>query len=157
MTLSRRHVASLLPAGLCSLAACGGGDEQPAPERPAATQASADEMLVIRLKKENRSTTRGTATLKGGDRGYHVTLAVRPKRDHPAHIHNVTCEEYRATKGFDAQLATVAEPLTDLDKGRSETSVEAPLSRVRTGSFSINVHSYEGGYPVVACVNIPAG
>jgi hypothetical protein len=152
----RRHVACLLAAGLCLLAGCGGGADNPAPERTPATQASADENVVIRLKRENGSATSGTATLNGGDRGYSVTIAVRPKRDHPAHIHDVTCDEYRATKGFDAKLDTVAESLSDLSKGRSETSVDAPLSLVRTGAFSINVHSYTGGYPVVACANIPA-
>jgi hypothetical protein len=163
MAMKRRLLACRLLAIVGSLAACGGDDEQAAaertaaPERTTAPQAKADETLVIRLKQQNRFTTTGTATIKGGDRGYSVRLAVKPKDDHMAHIHNVTCAEYRATKGFDAQLATVDEPLTDVEKGRSETSIEAPLSSVRTGGFSINVHSYEGGFPAVACAHIPAG
>ena len=96
-------------------------------------------------------------TLKGGDRGFTVALAVKPKGDHPAHIHNVRCEEYRALKDFDAQYATVEAGLRDVSKGKSKTSVAAPLSNYRTGGFSINVHSYAGGFPVVACANIPAG
>ena len=60
-------------------------------------------------------------------------------------------------KDFDAQLATVEAALSDVTKGKSKTSVDAALSDYRTGGFSINVHSYTGGFPVVACANIPAG
>jgi hypothetical protein len=35
-----------------------------------------------------------------------------PKNSGPAHIHGVTCEEYRAMKDFDAQFATVEIGLT---------------------------------------------
>ena len=95
-------------------------------------------------------------TLKGGDRGFTVSLAMKPRRDHPAHIHNVTCKEYRAMKDFDAQFATVEVALRDVANGKSKTAVDAPLSNYRSGGFSINVHSYTGGFPVVACANIPA-
>ena len=60
-------------------------------------------------------------------------------------------------KDFDEQFATVDVTLSDVAKGTSKTSVDAPLSDYRTGSFSINVHSYAGGFPVVACGDIPAG
>ncbi len=96
-------------------------------------------------------------TLKGSDEGFTVTLAVRPKGDHPTHVHNVTCQEYRAIKDFDAQFATVDVALRDVENGKSKTSVDAPLSDFRTGGFSINVHDYTGGFPVVACADIPAG
>ena len=88
--------------------------------------------------------------------GFTVNLVVKPRGDHPAHIHNVTCSEYRAMKDFDAQLATVDTTLKDVASGKSKTSVDAPLSGYRTGGFSINVHSYSGGFPVVACASIPA-
>jgi hypothetical protein len=69
----------------------------------------------------------------------------------------VTCEEYRATEGFEAQLATVDTPLVDLSRGRSKTSVGGPLAEYRAGGYSINVHSTKAGFPVVACGDIPAG
>jgi hypothetical protein len=153
----RRSLAYLLPLGLSLVAACGGEEETPAPARTAARSAAANATVAVPLEEQNRSGSSGTATLRGGDRGFTVTLAVKPRREHPAHIHNVTCEEYRAIKGFDAQLATVDESLTDVQKGRSKTSVDTPLSRFRTGGFSINVHSYESGFPVVACGDIPTG
>ena len=60
-------------------------------------------------------------------------------------------------KDFDAQFATVDVALRDVENGKSKTSVDAPLSDFRTGGFSINVHDYTGGFPVVACADIPAG
>jgi hypothetical protein len=152
----RRQLVHLLPASLSVLVACGGGEEAPAPTRPAAPPANADETVAFKLGEENGSGSSGTATLKGGDRGFSVILAVkRPKNSGPAHIHNVTCEQYRAMKDFDAQLATVEEALSDLADGKSRTRVDNPLSQYRTAGFSINVHSYAGSFPVVACGDIP--
>jgi hypothetical protein len=159
----RRFVACFVSAGLGLLAACGSGDEKAAPARSAAQTATAtatsaaDETVAFALEQEHRSGSSGTVTLKGGDREFAVALAMNPKRDHPAHIHNVTCNQYRALKDFDAQYATVEVTLTDVAKGKSKTAVDAPLADYRTGGFSINVHSYAGGFPVVACGNIPAG
>ena len=158
----RRYLGPLLPAGLVVLVACGGGDESPAPAETAAPTATpvaaeADATVAFKLREENGSGISGTARLRGGDDGFTVKLAAkRPQTSGPAHIHNVTCEEYRALKDFDAQLGTVSMPLADLVDGKSSTPVDkAPLSEYRTGSFSINVHSYDGGFPVVACGDIP--
>ena len=163
----RRCVACFVSAGLGLLAACGGSDESSAPARSAAPTATAtraatgipaaDAKIAFALEPEHRSGSSGKVTLKGGDRGFTVALAVKSKRDHLAHIHNVTCQQYRALKDFDAQFATVDVALRDVAKGRATTAVDAPLSDYRTGGFSINVHSYTGGFPVVACGNIPAG
>ena len=160
----RRYLGPLVPASLVVLAACGGGDESPAPARSAAPTATAaaaeaDTTVAFKLREENGSGISGTARLKGGDDGFTVTLAAkRPRASGPAHIHDVTCADYRALKDFDAQLGTVSVPLADLVDGKSRTSVDkGPLSEYRTAGFSINVHSYEGGFPVVACGDIPTG
>ena len=42
-------------------------------------------------------------------------------------------------------------------RGQGGDQVAAALAKYRTGGFAINVHSYAGGFPVVACGNIPAG
>jgi hypothetical protein len=150
----RRALAHLLPLSLSVLVACGGGEEKPTSARPA----TSDGTIAFKLREENRSGSSGTATLNGGERGFTVTSRMkRAKLSGPAHIHNVTCESYRALKDFDAQLATVDDPLTDVVDGTSRTRIDERLSQYRTGGFSINVHSYEGGFPVVACGNIPAG
>ena len=154
----RRRLIHLLPVSLCALVACGGDEGKPAAPRPAAPPAKADETVALTLGEENRSGISGTATLKGGERGFTVVLVMkRPKDVGPAHIHNVTCEKYRALEGFDAQLATVEEALRDVLAGKSKTRVDKALSRYRTAGFSINVHSYVGTFPVVACADIPRG
>jgi hypothetical protein len=158
----RRFVACFGSAGLCLLAACGGGDEKPAaraaaPTASATAKAMPDERFAFALEEEHGSGRSGTVTVNGGDGGFNVALAVEPKRDQVAHIHNVTCREYRAMNDFDAQLATVELNLRDVANGKSKTSVSARLADYRTGGFSINVHSYRSGFPVVACGDIPAG
>lgn len=154
----RRSLVFLLPGSLSVLVACGGGEERPAPAARTATPTQAAQTVVFELGEQHRSGSSGSAALTGGDRGFTVTLKVKhPKNAGPAHIHNVTCEQYRALKDFDSQLATVEVGLTDLARGRSTTRVDAPLSRYRTAEFSINVHSYAGAFPVVACGNIPRG
>jgi hypothetical protein len=150
-------LALLLPVSLSVLIACGDGEEESAPAQTAAPPAKADETVSFKLAEENRSGKSGTATLKGGDGGFSVTLKLKRGRGYNlAHIHTVTCEKYRALKDFDEQYATVSVPLTDLEEGKSRSRVDSALSEYRPG-HSINVHSTEGGFPVVACGDIPTG
>jgi hypothetical protein len=159
----RHLLAALLAVALAALAGCGGDDDAAAPadsaaratETPAPTAGPA-EKVAFKLKEEHGSGKTGNATLRGGDDGLTVNVAIKGYSG-PAHIHNVTCDEYRALKDFDAQLATVDLPLPDLEAGRSRSQHDAELSAYRTGGFSVNVHSFEGGFPVVACGDIPAG
>ena len=151
----RRHLAPLL---LVALAACGDDDAAPTPAPAAETPtptAAPPAKIALKLMQENGSGKTGAATLRGDDDGFTVNVAIKGW-DGPAHIHDVTCEEYRALKDFDAQLATVDLPLPDLEGGRSRSEHDAELSAYLTGGFSINVHSFEGGFPVVACGDIPA-
>ena len=116
--------------------------------------------LVVKLKQENRSGQSGTAVLVSRKRGFDVVLRVsRPVRfpgnSQNAHIHDVTCAKYRRIKGFSRQLATVADSLYNLDRGRSTSTVGVPLAKRTTGTFSINVHDDNAPYTVVACGDIP--
>jgi hypothetical protein len=152
----RRRIAPFL-AALSLLAACGEGDESAAPAKTATPAPKADETVAVELAEENRSGSSGTATLKGGEKGFLVTLRLKGRRDpSPAHFHTGTCKQYRALKDFEAQLATVAFPLTDVVEGKSRTETGTPLSEYRTDVFSINVHSTKAGFPVVACGDVPA-
>ena len=118
------------------LVACGGDDDAPAPAAETPTPTAAPPAKVaFKLKEENGSGKSGHATLRGGDDGFTVN---------------------RALKDFDAQLETVDAPLPDLEGGRSRSQEDAELSAYLTGGFSVNVHSTEGGFPVVACGDIPA-
>jgi hypothetical protein len=152
-----RLCVALLLAAVSLLAACGEDEEPAASAKTAAPAPKADETVEFELAEENRSGSSGTATLKGGDKGFTVTLTLKGRRaPSPAHIHTGTCKEYRALKDFDAQLATVGLPLTDVVDGKSRTETGTPLSDYRTDVFSINVHSTKGGFPVVACGDLPA-
>jgi hypothetical protein len=153
----RGRLALLLLVGMSVVTACGGGEEESAPAKTAAPAPKADETVTFEVAEENRSGKSGTATLKGGDGGFTVTLELkRPRGYNLAHIHTVTCEKYRALTNFDEQFATVSAPLTDLEEGKSRSRVDTALSEYRPG-YSINVHSTKGGFPVVACGDIPSG
>ena len=162
-TKRRRFVALFVPAGVCFVAACGSGEEEAAPARsasPAATAtavAAANETVSFPLKQEHRSGRSGKVTLKGGDDGFTVALRVKPKGGHPAHIHDVTCQEYRALKDFDAQFATVDVPWTMWRRGsRRPRSTRRSRTIGPAASPSTSTHT-TGGFPVVACADIPAG
>jgi hypothetical protein len=144
---------------LCVASGCGGSENVSGPGAPAAgpTPGKAAKTVALRLEEEHRSGAFGTATVKGDEHATSVTLRVEPggPRYH-AHIHDVSCTEYRRMTSFSAQLATVAEGLGDIVDGKSETDVVAPLSRYGKPGFSINVHKYAEPYPVIACGDIPS-
>jgi hypothetical protein len=116
---------------------------------------------AIALRQQNRSGQSGTATLiERADGTFTVRLRMSKPVRFPgprqnAHIHNVTCAKYARMKSFNAQLATVADWLTNLSRGRSTTHVSVPLAKRMTGRFAINVHEQNPPYTVVACGNIP--
>jgi len=114
--------------------------------------------VAVRLKEENGSGNMGRATLRPGSDGFTVVLRTNPRRlDYHAHIHDVSCADYRRIKDFDAQLATIAEGLRDPAKGKSATDIAKPLASFRTAGYSINVHDLDPTFTVVACGDIPAG
>jgi hypothetical protein len=116
----------------------------------------------IALAEQNKSDQTGTATLIPGGQGdeFEVALEVTAPKKFPgpqqhAHIHDVTCAEYAGIKSFNEQLGTVASGLDDLLRGRSRSTVAAPLSDYATGQFSINVHEQDAPYTAVVCGDIP--
>jgi hypothetical protein len=86
-----------------------------------------------------------------------VSIRITPDtgESNPAHIHNVTCAQYRAMSSFSARLATVEDGLNALDHGRSETVVAVELPARANGRYSINVHKPAHPYDVIACGDIP--
>jgi hypothetical protein len=151
--------ACIVVVAACGLPACGGSAEVGGPGGPAkeSTPGQAAETIAFRLEEENRSGGSGRATLKGDDRAISVVLEVRPADErYHAHIHNVSCSDYRGMTSTGAQLATVVQGLGDLVDGRSETNVNAALTSYRKPGFSINVHEYAHPYPVIACGDLPS-
>jgi hypothetical protein len=155
MTIDRR-VSTGLVTFLCIgvvataslVAAAGDGD-------------AAGEKTTITLREKNRSGQSGTATLiERADGTFTVKIRMSkpvrfPGSRQNAHIHKVTCAKYARMKSFNAQLATVADWLTNVSRGRSTTHISVPLSKRMTGRFAINVHEQNPPYTVVACGNIP--
>jgi CHRD domain-containing protein len=90
----------------------------------------------------------GTATLTSVDATKtKVTLQLEnaPAGPQPAHIHTGNCPKPGAVKY----------PLTNVEKGTSETTVAASLDDLLAGVFAINVHKSPGeGHVYVSCGDI---
>lgn len=131
-------LGALLAALTLAVAACGGDDEE----------AGADGAVEVTLSEQNGSGQSGTATLAPAGEGQTtVTLELSSPGEapQPVHIHMGTCEN----------LGDVAYPLTNLEGGTSETTVEVALEELQAGEFAINAHeSEEAIQNYVACGNI---
>lgn len=147
-----------------ALPACGGGGEtgeatpakQPAPA--ATTTAEEPEPITVELREVGGSGQSGKATLTptgtGSIETFAVELELQPAGESPqmAHVHEATCAEYAEIEGFDAQIATVRSPLSDVREGTSESTVSGSIA---TGELSINVHEPAHPFAAVACGDIP--
>ena len=151
------------------IVACGDDDPTPVPTRqPTATATSAPQpteppammevmeeskagSVVIALGELNNSGQSGKATLTArGDRTEVVIeiAAGAAGVAQPIHIHSGTCDS----------LGDVVFALTNLDGGKSTTTVDATLASLRTGKFTINGHkSGDEIATFISCGNIPAG
>jgi hypothetical protein len=149
------RVFSLVAVGL--VAGCGGHSTSNEPPSPGVSNV-ASPAITIALEEQNGSRETGKATLQSSARGMRILISLR--NDHassnPAHIHDVTCAQYRRITDVDAQYATVKDTLSDLRGGRSDTTVDAvPMSARTIGTYSINVHEPSYPYKAVACGDIP--
>ena len=136
-----------------SLVACG---DEAAPDMSAVTVDPSP--ITVPLTEENGSGRSGEARLEpDGDDAIRVTVSMSagPTKTNNAHIHDVTCEEYRSMDDFSEQLGTVEDSLRSVRDGKSETIVKTSLADRATGGFSINVHEPAPPYVVVACGDIP--
>jgi hypothetical protein len=172
--LSRHHAKDraravcVFPVILGALGVFGcGGDRAGGPPRQASSEDTAA-AVTFPLNEENRSGRHGEATLQPGEKippglggasgeGMRVSIRITPDtgESNPAHIHDVTCAQYRAMSSFGARLATVEDGLNAFDHGRSETVVAVELPARTNGRYSINVHKPAHPYRVIACGDIP--
>ncbi len=132
--------AVVMLAVLVVAAGCGGDD---------GAGSDAAEAVEVELSEQNDSGQSGTATLEPAGEGMtRVTLELSnpPDNPQPVHVHAGTCDE----------LGEVIHPLTNLEDGMSETTVEASLEELQGGEFAINAHESEENIETyVACGNIP--
>lgn len=103
------------------------------PAAPGASPEAGTEGVTVELAELNASGVSGTATLTTeGDGTMVVIQATGATGNHPAHIHEGSCD------GLDPNPAF---PLTDVDAtGASETVVPVSLDDLTGGDFAINVH-----------------
>ena len=113
--------------------------------------AAAVDPVTIQMKVQNNSGQSGTATLT--DLGNGTTRVVvettgAPAGPQPIHIHEGTCA---------ALNPSVKYALTNMVNGRSETTVNAPLSTLLASPHSVNVHkSAQEAAVYVSCGEIVA-
>jgi hypothetical protein len=150
--------------GVLGLVGCGDDESERAasqgnPEAAAVTFALHEENHSGHNGKASLEAAEATASVPGGGKhdGMRVTITISPDTGagNPAHIHDVTCAQYRAMGSFDEQLATVEDGLSALDHGRSETVITTELGARTNGHYSINVHKPAHPYDVIACGDIP--
>jgi|GEM_PF-1266672 hypothetical protein len=113
---------------------------------------AATEPVQVKLEAENNSGETGTATLTdlgNGKTMVEVSLTGEPDgASQPMHIHQGQCGP---------TLGQVAFPLTNLENGKSTTTIDAALETLTTGGFAINGHKSAQEISVyVFCGNIPS-
>ena len=146
-------------AAVLLLAACG-GDARDA-SAPATTATT--DRVVVELGPEHDSGVSGEATLEENAAGgvavlFDLTVPAELAGEAlPAHIHDVTCDEYREIEDFDTQLGTVSDHLASVQDGQATSTAATPLEELAAGGYSINVHRPAHPYETVACGDIPGG
>jgi hypothetical protein len=151
--MSRSRTISFLVVFGLAVAACSAGST-PAPATPAAPSAAASGAAMmsanITLDTLNASGVSGSAKIEEKEGGkVKVTIEVTPNGNlkMPAHIHIGQCG---------ATLGDVKYPLSDVDNGKSETTVDVNFADLETGGFAVNLHkSADDLKTYTACGNIP--
>jgi hypothetical protein len=110
-----------------------------------------EDALTIDLEEQNESGITGTATVTPtGTDEFEVTIELEGADEgpQPAHIHPGTCANLDPTPKY---------PLTSVENGRSETTVEASPLDLVSEELAINVHKSEAEADVyVACGDFPS-
>lgn len=107
--------------------------------------------VTIQLTPQNNSGESGTAVLTEVGAKTKVVVAVNGAPAgvaQPMHIHKGTCANLDPAPAFG---------LTTLTDGKSETTVDVPLTNLQQGGYAINGHkSAQDAKTYVFCGNIPA-
>lgn len=106
--------------------------------------------VTVQLTPQNGSGESGTATLTDDGTKTKVVVAVKGAPAgvaQPLHVHKGTCAKLDPAPAYG---------LTSLSGGKSETTIDVPLSQLQTGGFAINGHkSAQDAKTYVFCGNIP--
>jgi hypothetical protein len=157
MRLSRTFAALVLAIFVVALPACGSEDVEEVATEITDTQSAVDtaealleEALTLDLDEQNGSGISGTATITPtGTDSFDVLIELTGAGagPQPAHIHPGTCANLDPTPKY---------PLSNVENGRSETSVQAPPLDLISEDLAINVHKSEAEADTyVACGDLP--
>ena len=114
-------------------------------------EALLEDALTVQLEEQGGSGITGTATITPTDTDrfdVSIELDGAGEGPQPAHIHPGTCATLDPTPKY---------PLTNVEGGRSETSVDASPLELVSEELAINIHKSEAEADVyVACGDLPA-
>jgi Cu/Zn superoxide dismutase len=106
--------------------------------------------VTIQLTPQNSSGETGTATLTADGTKTKVVVAITGSPAgvaQPLHVHKGTCAKLDPKPAYG---------LTTLANGKSETTIDVPLTTLQTGEFAINGHkSAQDAKTYVFCGNVP--
>jgi hypothetical protein len=157
MRTSRTFAALLFVILIVALPACGGEDVEEVATEVTDTESAVDtaealleEALTLDLEEQNGSGISGTATITPtGTDEFEVLIELTGAGagPQPAHIHPGTCANLDPTPKY---------PLTNVEDGRSETTVQASPLDLISEELAINVHKSETEADTyVACGDLP--
>ena len=125
------------------VAGCGGSSS--------GSSSSKSKNVKVDLGEQNGSGESGTATLtqEGGKTMVVIDLKNGSTTAQPAHIHKGTCAKLNPTPEY---------ALTNVQSGKSTTTVSVSLDSLKSGSYAINVHTSASDLKTyVACGDIGSG
>jgi hypothetical protein len=160
MRFSRTFAALVLVVPALAVSACGGDDTEELEDVATevtdtesavdTAEALLEEAFTVELEEQNGSGISGTARITPtatDEFEVLIELTGADEGPQPAHIHPGTCADLDPTPKY---------PLTNVENGRSETTVQASPLDLISEDLAINVHKSEadaGTY--VACGDLP--
>jgi hypothetical protein len=120
--LSILTVVLAVALGAFAVAGCGGDDE------------AGEDEVTVQLNEFESSGQTGTATLTAEGEQTQVSIEIDEEpvsESQPAHIHEGTCDELNPAPAFG---------LPNVIDGTSETTVDASLDTLTSGTYAINLH-----------------
>lgn len=147
MTGGKARVLAAAAGLAVALLAC-----QRTEENPALTGSPPARTVTVQMNAQNNSGQTGTAVLTATPDGRTrivLDLTSAPGDPQPAHIHSGTCPNLDPRPQYG---------LTNVQNGRSETTVDARLEDLLAGQFVVNVHK-SAAEPAVyySCGEVAAG
>lgn len=145
----RPILAAAAAVAALTLVGAGCGGKESGGSGAATGSGDSAKTVTVKLDEQNGSGESGTATLTAEGSSTKVVLELENPASpdaQPAHIHPGSCADLDPTPAY---------PLTNVEGGKSETTVMESLNKLSGGGFAINVHKSEPEVKTyVSCGNI---